>query len=355
MHMRNPLFSPAALAAASMALVWAASEASPIPRRIDASLPSLVTFVPLQTATPTRTPTRTPTPVNFGNLVWDDRDADGVQDAGEPGLAGVQVQLWNGAKTQFIASTTTNSNGNYTLQSSGPGQFRIRVLLPHSNDHFSPKDAGSSDLTDSDINLAGGDSGFTDIYTIASNVISISSIDAGIVVYRPPTPTRTPTPINIGNFVWNDTNANGVQDAGEPGLNGITVQLWNSAKNDLIDSATTNANGNYSLIAPVPGDYRVRVLLPGGAGFAPKDVGGSDLADSDINASGIDFGFTDVFTLASNVISISSKDAGLIHVPATPTATATRTPTATATRTPTATLTGASPLSPRVYIPQARR
>ena len=65
MHMRNPLFSPAALAAASMALVWAASEASPIPRRIDASLPSLVTFVPLQTATPTRTPTRTPTPVTL--------------------------------------------------------------------------------------------------------------------------------------------------------------------------------------------------------------------------------------------------------------------------------------------------
>ena len=310
-------------------------------------MPSLITFVPLQTATPTRTPT----PVNFGNLVWDDRDADGVQDAGEPGLAGVQVQLWNGAKTQLIASTTTSASGSYTLQSSGPGEYRIRVLLPNANDHFSPRDASSSDLTDSDINPAGTDFGFTSVYAIASNVISISSIDAGIVVFRPPTPTRTPTPINIGNFVWNDTNANGVQDAGELGLNGITVQLWNSTKSQLIDTATTNANGNYSLVAPVPGDYRVRVVPPAGASFAPKDAGGSDLADSDINAAGTDLGFTDVFTIASNVISISSKDAGLISVPATPTATSP--PTATATSTPTATIAGG--LSRRVYIPQARR
>ena len=58
-----------------------------------------------------------------------------------------------------------------------------------------------ADPDDSDINPSGTNLGFTDIISIASNGISISSIDAGIIVFRTPTPTRTPTPINLGNFV----------------------------------------------------------------------------------------------------------------------------------------------------------
>ena len=77
-----------------------------------------------------------------------------------------------------------------------------------------------------------------------------------------PTATRTPTPINVGNFVWDDLDQDGRQDAGEPGLAGITVQLWNGAKTQLVGSAVTNASGNYSLVAPTPGDYRVRVVRP---------------------------------------------------------------------------------------------
>ena len=74
-----------------------------------------------------------------------------------------------------------------------------------------------------------------------------------------PTSTRTPTPINVGNFVWDDLDADGRQDAGEPGLAGVTVQLWNAAKTQLVHSAVTNATGNYSLVAPTPGDYRVQI------------------------------------------------------------------------------------------------
>jgi hypothetical protein len=282
------------------------------------------------------TPTRTPTPINIGNFVWNDLNGNGIQDAGEPGLSGIQVQLWNAAKTQLIDIATTNASGIYAVTAPVPGDYRIRVILPGAGYIFTLKDAGGDDLLDSDINWIGSDTGFTDIFNLANNVISITTKDAGI---RPPpgspTPTRTPTPINIGNFVWNDLNGNGIQDAGEPGLNGIQVQLWNAAKTQLIDIATTNASGIYAVTAPLPGDYRIRVLAPTGAIFSLKDQGGDDQKDSDINWIGDDAGFSDVFNLANNVISTTIMDAGLRNVPATPTMTATSTMTATPTRTAT--------------------
>src|SRR5205807_2147580 len=31
--------------------------------------------------------------------------------------------------------------------------------------------------------------------------------------------------VTVGNFVWNDQNASGIQDSGEPGINGVTLTL----------------------------------------------------------------------------------------------------------------------------------
>lgn len=287
---------------------------------------TLPVFQLLSSATPTAT--RTPTPINIGNFVWDDIDHDGRQDTGEPGIAGVTVQLWNSSETQLIAQTTTNANGNYTVIAPLPGDYRIRVLLSNDNDSFSPKDqAGGNDQQDSDINPSGTNFGFTNSFTLASNVISTTIVDAGIIKFRTPTPTRTPTPINIGSFVWDDLDQDGRQDAGEPGLAGVTVQLWNSGKTQLIAQTVTNANGNYTVVAPLPGDYRIRVILPGVLdSFSPKNqAGGDDLLDSDINPSGANLGFTDVISIANNVISMTSIDAGVQRY---------RTPTPTRTPTP---------------------
>lgn len=268
-------------------------------------------------------PTRTPTPVNIGNLVWDDLDKDGQQDGGEPGLSGIRVKLWDPNGVTLLDSATTNASGIYALTAPKPGNFRIQVILPGGGDQFSPKDqAGGDNQQDSDVNPTGRNKGYTDVFNIASNVISTTVWDFGIIKFRTPTPTRTPTPINLGNFIWNDLNSNGVQDGGEPGLANITVQLWDSTKTYHYDSDSTNSTGSYALVAPVPGSYRIRVLLPPGSLFAPKDVG-SDLTDSDINPSGASAGFTDTIVIASNVISMTSIDAGLISVDATPTPDAT--------------------------------
>lgn len=51
--------------------------------------------------------------------------------------------------------------------------------------------------------------------------------------------------IEIGNYVWSDDNGNGLQDADESGIEGITLNLFDSECN-LIGTTTTNENGVYT-------------------------------------------------------------------------------------------------------------
>src|SRR5262249_49463469 len=79
-------------------------------------------------------------------------------------------------------------------------------------------------------------------------------------------------PVTIGDFVWNDINANGCQDAGELGISGVTLTLTgtNGSGNAVTDHATTDANGKY-LFTEAPGTYTVTVdannFAAGGALF----------------------------------------------------------------------------------------
>lgn len=73
--------------------------------------------------------------------------------------------------------------------------------------------------------------------------------------------------------VWNDTNHNGIQDAGEPGIVGAVVTV-----NGV--SIATDQNGVYYF--PVPsGTYEVFVQIPPGSQASPPNVGGNDTVDSD--------------------------------------------------------------------------
>jgi SdrD B-like protein len=72
----------------------------------------------------------------------------------------------------------------------------------------------------------------------------------------------------IGDFVWQDSNQNGKQDAGEPGIPGVTVNLFKSG--NPIASTVTDQNGAYLFSGLCAGDYTVAVdqtTVP--SGFVP--------------------------------------------------------------------------------------
>ena len=52
-------------------------------------------------------------------------------------------------------------------------------------------------------------------------------------------------PMEIGNYVWFDTNEDGIQDAGESAISGVTVELYD-ATGTLLASTMTDADGHYA-------------------------------------------------------------------------------------------------------------
>ncbi len=77
----------------------------------------------------------------------------------------------------------------------------------------------------------------------------------------------TALPLEIGNYVWYDANGNGIQDAGEKGIPGISVRLTD-ANDVVITTTSTDASGKYLFTDPnVPTrikyntDYKVKITL----------------------------------------------------------------------------------------------
>ena len=63
---------------------------------------------------------------------------------------------------------------------------------------------------------------------------------------------------SVQGTVWNDENANDIQDSGEPGLSGVTVQL--ESNGTVIATQVTNNQGGYNFTGLTPGSYTVCVV-----------------------------------------------------------------------------------------------
>ena len=228
---------------------------------------------------------------SLGDFVWNDLDADGVQDAGETGIDGVTVNLYSSNGT-LIGTTTTSGGGLYLFTDLTPGDYYVE-FIPPAGYVVSPQDQGGNDATDSDVNPVNGQTIVTTI-TAGENDLTW---DAGL--YQP---------ASLGDYVWNDTNANGVQDGGETGIDGVTVNLY-SGNGTLIATTTTAGGGLYLFDNLVPGDYYVEFIPPAGYVFSPQDQGGNNATDSDANTTN---GRTVVTTLTAGENDLT-WDAGLFQ------------------------------------------
>ncbi len=297
----------------------------------DSNLTIDLGFAPVATSTPC---------LGIGNRIWLDLDNDGSQETGEPGINGVTVQLFAadgaGDPTGAVLATVTTVDGGYYLFSCvGPGDYV--VVVPSTN--FAPTGPLSGLRSSPDGALADQRDHGRDPATVGANVNSaaITLSEGGEPVNEPDKPAGGTydfddprdndvnteidfgfSGLTVGNRVWMESTVNGIQDAGEPGIAGVTVELW-TANGDgpvgaaPIASTTTDADGYYLFTGLNAGDYVARIpagnfaagnplagkVSTSGNGKAP-DVD-TDTTDRDDNGDGDGSGPVDTlpFTLAN--------------------------------------------------------
>jgi hypothetical protein len=97
----------------------------------------------------------------------------------------------------------------------------------------------------------------------------------------------------IAGRVWHDVNQNGIQDTGEPGFNGATVDLYDS--NDCSDpspmatavSGSAGPDGSYAFSNLIEDTYCLQVSdIPDHWVFSPQNQGADDSVDSDAEMDG---------------------------------------------------------------------
>jgi parallel beta-helix repeat protein len=211
--------------------------------------------------------------ITIGGLFFQDTNADGVRQAGEPGLSGWTVYLdanGNGTLDTGEATTTTDSSGAYAFSNLGPGTYRVREVLPD----------GWTRTTPAEVDVA------------ASSGSDVSNVTFGNFQN-----------VTITGTLFQDTNGDGVRQAGEPGLSGRTVYL-DANGNGVLDtgerSAITDSSGAYRLTSLSPGTYRVRQVLP--AGWLQTTVNPADITvSSSVTVSGVDFGTFQTITLSGQL------------------------------------------------------
>lgn len=116
------------------------------------------------------------------------------------------------------------------------------------------------------------------------------------------------TAASVGDRVWNDLNANGIQDAGEPGVVGAVAEIFSADDDRSHGVATTDASGNYTFDGLLPAkSYYVQFRAPAGFEFTATNVGSDDQVDTDADSLGKTAAFTTV--TGGN---LNRWDAGLI-------------------------------------------
>ncbi len=162
--------------------------------------------------------------------VFDDLDGNGVLDIGEPGLAGVSVTVTDSAST--VHSVSTDANGDYSVLDLPVGTTTADYATP----------AGTTLTTGNDSQVLI----ITDGATTTAFDVGYQAIPSG----------------DITGHVFNDTDGDGIEDAGETGLSGVSVTVTDSTA--TVHNVTTDASGDWSVLGLPLGNADVSVATPSG-------------------------------------------------------------------------------------------
>ena len=226
----------------------------------------------------------------LSGTIYNDADAWWSFNDGDKPFEGVTVRLLdadgNPVKDSSGAdiTTKTDADGKYTFTRLPLGSYKVEVV------------PGEAKVDGTDVNLAD----YKQTYGYGSST-SRSQVGQGKLVTPAPieltagAPNATKIdfafvkPVSLGNFVWFDANKNGIQDADEVGVAGVTVTLDGQldmdvvvdADGNLVKPLTTDANGKYVFTNLLPSSYGVTFTIPDGYSETVSKAGDDRAVDSD--------------------------------------------------------------------------
>jgi subtilase family serine protease len=122
----------------------------------------------------------------------------------------------------------------------------------------------------------------------------------------------------IGSYVFDDTNFNGVQDTGEAGAAGVTVELLTpgsggigSAGSNVVQTTTTDTYGLYEFTGMAAGTYYVHVVTPAGYDFSPVGTSAVASENSVVDQNGNSGLITVTGTTDNNLVNVGIYQASI--------------------------------------------
>ena len=254
--------------------------------------------------------------VLIGDTVWIEADGDGDATNGSATPAdGILVVATAGNGQTY--SDTTDSNGNYTITVPANATYTVTVATPTGTTPSTilKSDVDSDPTTDDDQN-----------HNPAGALVAVTIVD-NLTIDFSFTSATTLDPVQIGNYVWfeSDTNGNAIDGVIGPVTNTLVTATDASG---TIYTDTTNADGLYTITVPANSVYTVTVETPGGylpsgtlisASNSPTDTDGlsHDGAGTVVTVGSednltIDFGFTPIVTTYSigNLVWLDEEEDG---------------------------------------------
>jgi LPXTG-site transpeptidase (sortase) family protein len=241
--------------------------------------------------------------VAIGDLIFLDNDDSGHSNAGDTPIDSVVVKLFNGTDEvqvgpDGILGTVDDAAGGvvtgplagvhpawgageYHFSGLPAGDYIVKVTAPNGTDSTIDSNP-QNDNDDPDVHQDNNDNGVGQgSATVSANVLTMNGGEAGM--FNDATGITTDTSVDfgfvnlvaIGNRVWLDTGAgtsananNGRLDAGESGVDGVTVQLFSAGPDDVMGGGddvqvgadtTTSGGGYYKFDNLYPGKYYVKI------------------------------------------------------------------------------------------------
>ncbi|EYK98303.1 SdrD B-like domain-containing protein, partial [Staphylococcus aureus] len=191
----------------------------------------------------------------IGNYVWEDTNKNGIQELGEVGVKGVTVVAYDNKTNKEVGRTITDEKGGYLIPNLPNGDYRVEFSNLPQGYEVTPSKQGNNEELDSN--------GVSSVITVNGK----DNLSADLGIYKPK--------YNLGDYVWEDTNKNGIQDQDEKGISGVTVTLKDENGN-VLKTVTTDADGKYKFTDLDNGNYKVEFTTP--EGYTPTTVtSGSDI------------------------------------------------------------------------------